>query len=100
MQPQFVRLSDEAIVDLVREELAELLGVKWRPEVVVVARWMNSMPQYHVGHLDIVAQIEQDLATLPHLALGGNALHGVGLPDTITSGEVAAERVFQALSDR
>ncbi|MFN9374621.1 MAG: protoporphyrinogen oxidase [Planctomycetaceae bacterium] len=99
MQPQFVGLSDEAIVDLVREELADLLGVKWRPEVVVVARWMNSMPQYHVGHLDIVTQIEQDLATLPRLALGGNALYGVGLPDTIASGEAAAERVFQALSN-
>lgn len=99
MQPQFVGLSDEAIVDLVREELADLLGVKWRPEVVVVARWMNSMPQYHVGHLDIVTQIEQDLATLPRLALGGNALYGVGLPDTIASGEAAAERVFHALSN-
>ena len=100
MQPQFVGLSDEAIVDLVREELTDLLGVTWRPEVVVVARWMNSMPQYHVGHLDIVARIEQDLAALPRLALGGNALHGVGLPDTIASGEAAAERVFQALTER
>ncbi|HBH53816.1 MAG TPA: protoporphyrinogen oxidase [Planctomycetaceae bacterium] len=99
MQPELVRQSDEAIVELVREELTELLGVTWRPEVVVVARWMNSMPQYHVGHLDIVQRIENDLATTPRLALGGNALHGVGLPDTITSGETAAERVWQNLEE-
>ena len=99
MQPDLAGLSDEAIVDLVRGELKELLGVNWRPEIVVVARWMNSMPQYHVGHLDLVSRIEQDLATLPRLALGGNALHGVGLPDTITSGELAAERVFRALAE-
>jgi oxygen-dependent protoporphyrinogen oxidase len=99
MQPELVRQSDEAVVELVREELTELLGVTWRPEVVVVARWMNSMPQYHVGHLDIVQRIENDLATTPRLALGGNALHGVGLPDTITSGETAAERVWQNLEE-
>jgi oxygen-dependent protoporphyrinogen oxidase len=99
MQPDLAGLSDDAIVDLVRGELKELLGVNWRPEIVVVARWMNSMPQYHVGHLDLVGRIEHDLATLPRLALGGNALHGVGLPDTITSGELAAERVFRALAE-
>ena len=98
MQPELVALPDEEIVKLVREELSELLGVTWRPELVVVARWMNSMPQYHVGHLDIIAQIEDDLASWPRLALGGNALHGVGLPDTIASGEAAAERVFQAVA--
>jgi oxygen-dependent protoporphyrinogen oxidase len=98
MQPELVALPDEEIVQLVREELSELLGVTWRPELVVVARWMNSMPQYHVGHLDIIAQIEDDLASWPRLALGGNALHGVGLPDTIASGEAAAERVFQAVA--
>jgi len=99
MQPELVRQSDEAIVDLVREELTGLLGVTWRPEVLVVARWMNSMPQYHVGHLDIVQRIERDLSDIPRLALGGNALYGVGLPDTITSGETAAERVWQSLAN-
>jgi len=57
------------------------------------------MPQYHVGHLDIVRRIENDLADTPRLALGGNALYGVGLPDTITSGETAAERVWQSLAN-
>ena len=56
------------------------------------------MPQYHVGHLDRVATIDRDLAAFPKLALAGNAYHGVGIPDSIHSGEQAAERVFASRS--
>lgn len=94
MQPELVTLSDDQILELVRQELGDLLGVTWKPDFAIVARWMRSMPQYHVGHLDKIARIERDLKSRPTLALASNALYGVGLPDTIHSGEVAAERVF------
>lgn len=94
MQPELMRLSDDEITAVVRDELAILLGVHWKPDFVVVARWMQSMPQYHVGHLGLVESIERELSAMPNLALAGNAYHGVGIPDTIHSGEMAAERVF------
>ena len=52
-----------------------------------------SMPQYHVGHLQRVAQIETRVATFRGLELAGNAYHGVGIPQCIHSGEAAAGRV-------
>ncbi len=94
MQPELMELSDEEIKRVVRAELEEIFGVTWQPDFVIVARWMRSMPQYHVGHLDLVAGIERALAPFPNLALAGNALYGVGIPDSIHSGELAAERVF------
>ncbi|MBS0263127.1 MAG: protoporphyrinogen oxidase [Planctomycetes bacterium] len=93
-QPELVKLSDAEILDLVREELTDILGVTWKPDFAIVARWMRSMPQYHVGHLDLVAKINRELAGLPRLALAGHAYNGVGIPDTVHSGEAAAERVF------
>ena len=33
---------------------------------------------------------------MPYVALAGNACHGVGLPDCIHGGELAAERVLAA----
>jgi len=36
------------------------------------------------------------VAVLPHLALAGDAYHGVGLPDCIHGGELATERIFTA----
>jgi oxygen-dependent protoporphyrinogen oxidase len=53
------------------------------------------MPQYHVGHLDLVRQIEARAGAIPHFALAGNAYRGVGIPFCIHSGEQAAERVIK-----
>lgn len=92
-QPELLRHSDEEIVQLVREELRDILGVSGDPDFTHVARWNDSMPQYHVGHLDLVRTIEDRAANWPTLALAGNAYHGVGLPDAIHSGEQAAERI-------
>ena len=72
----------------------EILGVSGKPDFMIVARYPNSMPQYHVGHLKLVGRIREQVATLPHLLLAGNAYDGVGIPDTIASGEKAAESVF------
>ena len=94
MQPELMQKSDDQIIDLVREELADILGVTWKPDFTVVARWMRSMPQYHVGHEALIAQIDHEISTLPGLALAGHAYHGVGIPDTVHSGETAAEQVL------
>jgi oxygen-dependent protoporphyrinogen oxidase len=51
------------------------------------------MPQYHVGHLDLVRRIEERAAGIPHFALTGNAYRGVGIPFCIKRGEDAAERI-------
>lgn len=96
MQPELMQLSDDELIAQVRQELESILGVTWKPDFAIVARWMRSMPQYHVGHLDLITSIERELSGVPNLALAGHAYHGVGIPDTIHSGEVAAERVCRS----
>ncbi len=98
MQPEELERSDEDIVQLVREELAELLGVRGVPDFVEIARWNRAMPQYHLGHVERVRQIENRLEHHPGLALAGNAYHGVGIPDCIHSGEQAAQAVVEHLA--
>lgn len=98
MQPEELNRSDEEIIQLVREELRETLGVGGEPDFVHVARWNNAMPQYHLGHLERVDFIENRVKVQPGLALAGNAYRGVGLPDCIHSGERAAEAVLPQLS--
>jgi protoporphyrinogen/coproporphyrinogen III oxidase len=65
------------------------------PILTVVRRWPASLPQYEVGHLDRVAEIESRLRALPGLTLLGNSLHGVGLPDLIRDARIAARSVAQ-----
>ncbi|MFI4873925.1 MAG: protoporphyrinogen oxidase [Blastopirellula sp. JB062] len=96
--PEMNHLPDRQLRKIVSEELSELIGLKGEPQTFSVRRWTAQMPQYHVGHLDLVERIEQATARLPGLALAGNAYHGVGVPTCIRSGELAAERLTEQLS--
>jgi oxygen-dependent protoporphyrinogen oxidase len=93
LQPELVDLPDDAIRTLVLTELRELVGLSGEPEFCEVARWRGMMPQYHVGHLDLVRQIEERAAAIDHFALAGNSFRGVGIPFCIRSGEQAAETI-------
>jgi oxygen-dependent protoporphyrinogen oxidase len=53
------------------------------PTLTTVRRWPRSLPQYAVGHLDRMAQLDTRIANLPGLHLLGNSYRGVGLPDLI-----------------
>lgn len=97
-QAELMEQDDDAIRRLAAEELHDLIGLSGEPLFSEVVRWDGAMPQYHVGHLELVARIEARAAELPHLELAGNAYHGVGIPFCIHSGETAAERVIDALS--
>ncbi len=100
MQPEELDRSDEEMIQLVRKELREVLGVAGEPDFVRVARWNRAMPQYHVGHLERISKIERRLKNHPGLELAGNAYRGVGIPDCIHSGELAGEKVMTHLLHR
>jgi protoporphyrinogen/coproporphyrinogen III oxidase len=76
-----------------REQLLDILGVQAMPLLARTFIHERAMAQYEVGHLDRVAAIERRLAGLPGLALAGNGLRGVGVPDCVHSGDEAARRV-------
>jgi oxygen-dependent protoporphyrinogen oxidase len=86
-------MPDAELRPLVIEHTAKLLGIQGEPIYCDVAHWPRTMPQYHVGHRQLIARIEARAAALPHLQLAGNAYHGVGVPDCIHGGELAAERL-------
>jgi oxygen-dependent protoporphyrinogen oxidase len=91
LQPEIFALDEGDMQVRVEANLRELLGINEDPLFVEVAKWKDSMPQYEVGHLDRVNEIEKLTSELPGLALAGNAYRGAGIPDCIRSGETAAE---------
>jgi oxygen-dependent protoporphyrinogen oxidase len=93
-----LQLDDQALVARVREELASMCGVTAEPGYVEVNRWIKAMPQYTLGHLDRLNQIEAALSRYGGLILTGAGYRGVGIPDCIRDGAVAAERVVRFLS--
>ena len=95
---EMMDLGDDEMVAAVRDEFRALLGVTAVPGIAVVRRWRDAMPQYDVGHLARVAEIERLIAPIPAFAVAGAAYRGVGSPDCVRSGEAAADAIFAKLS--
>jgi len=98
MSREMMSLSDDDMIAAVRDEFRALLGVSVAPGFTEVRRWPDSMPQYEVGHLARVAEIERGVAEIPAFAIAGAAYRGVGIPDCVRSGEDAADAIFAKLS--
>jgi oxygen-dependent protoporphyrinogen oxidase len=73
-------------------ELAHILGPLPEPRVTVVRRLPLSLPQYSVGHLERMAELQARVGKLGDLWLLGNGYRGVGLPDLIRDARAAARQ--------
>ncbi len=77
-------------------EIREKLGITAEPLFLREHHWQQAMPQYRVGHTELVKIIEEMLKDLPGLHVAGNAYHGIGIPDCIKMGRQVAERIAAA----
>ena len=85
------RRSDTEIAAIARNQLTALLGpLPEHAEVTIVRRWPRSLPQYEVGHVARMTQFDLCLSGLQGIAVAGNALRGVGLPDLVRDATKAA----------
>ncbi len=89
-----VGLPDDELVALVRSELAAIVGLSAAPLFTRTFRWPRGMPQYRVGHRDLIERIERDMAALPGVELAGGYLRGIGIGDCIREGAAAAARAL------
>ncbi|HYI95946.1 MAG TPA: protoporphyrinogen oxidase [Bryobacteraceae bacterium] len=78
--------------DILRE-VGEKLGIAAEPLFLREHHWPHAMPQYCVGHTELVKIIEAMLKDLPGLHVAGNAYQGIGIPDCIRMGRQVAERI-------
>ena len=86
--------NEADLLELAREELKLTMSISAEPIVSRVFMWDKAMPQYNLGHPEILKRIEAALARQPGLALAGNGYCGIGIPDCIHSGELAVERIL------
>jgi oxygen-dependent protoporphyrinogen oxidase len=97
IQPKACEWDDSKIIETTHRELSELLHIKNKPLVICVYRHINSMPLYGVGHTELINRIKERVKTHRGLALAGSAYEGVGMPDCIHSGELAAESIASGI---
>ena len=91
---QILQVSEPGILEIVRSELREIIGLTAEPLFARVYKWKSAMAQYSVGHLERLQRIESFRQTLPGLALAGNGYNGIGVPDCVRSGAEAAGKIL------
>lgn len=95
--PEATTLTDDQVIEIVRRELREIVGVAAEPQFTRIYRWPQAMPQYEIDHLLRVARLEMHMQRLPGLQLSGNAYHGIGIPDCVRIGRSAADAIMRKL---
>lgn len=89
--------DDRTVAATVERQVADVLPVH-RPAIMRhVARWVDAMPVYTVGHLARLAAVDEAMAARPTWVLAGATYRGVGVPDCVASGRAAAERLLDRL---
>lgn len=98
-QSDLLQLADDQLLELAHRDVAPLLNIRGGPFMQHIVRHARVMPQYHVGHCQRVARIEQAVARRGTLAVAGSAFRGVGVPACIRDGEAAAEQIHASLTN-
>jgi oxygen-dependent protoporphyrinogen oxidase len=88
--------SGEAIAAAAFTQLDKILGPLPLPDAALttVRRWPRSLPQYEVGHLERIAELDHRITALGGLTLLGNGYRGVGLPDLIRDARATARELL------
>lgn len=87
--PELADLPGGDLLALAKAEVAMLFGIGDKPHLERVWRWSAGNPQFDVGHLERVGEMERMAREVPGLHLVGGAYRGVGIPDC-TKGALAA----------
>jgi oxygen-dependent protoporphyrinogen oxidase len=95
--PGVADVGDEQLVDIVASDLRALMGVDATPDIVLMKRWPKAIPQYALGHLDIIRSIESLENDIPGLHIAGNFRGGISVTDCIEQSELLSRRVVERL---
>jgi oxygen-dependent protoporphyrinogen oxidase len=83
------------LVDMIRKELADIVGITAEPDFLRIYRHEMAIPQYTVGHLERLKSIETLLGKHPGLFLTGNAYRGISVNDCIENSAKLAEKIIE-----
>ncbi len=84
-------LDDAALLEEAKVGLKRIAGIEVDPNFQIFQRWPRGLPQYRMGHLELIQEIESQLKGQPPILLAGQSYRGAGIPDCVRQGRQAAE---------
>ncbi len=95
-RPDLLTRSDAELAGLAMGALDRTHGLASGPERTWVMRQESSIPQYAVGHMALLADLDGRAAAHPGLYVTGNAYRGVSVSSLVEDSERIASRVVGA----
>jgi oxygen-dependent protoporphyrinogen oxidase len=93
LDPGALDLDDATLIERSHHDLARLIGARAMPLSSMVSRFRQSMPQFDVGHLTRVAELQRQAGQLRGLQIIGSGMGAYGLPACVESAEEAAMNI-------
>lgn len=99
-QPENALWNDAEILQTVKSELQELMQIEGEPSFSYITRWEKAIPQYQLGHLNIVSEISQFESNHPGLFLSGNYRDGISVGDCIIQSEKMSQKIIEYFAQK
>jgi len=96
-QPQIARKNEEDLIRLVTSELRALMNVRGDPVYARVSRWERAIPQYNLGHQELMTTVDGLETDMPGLFFCSNFRGGIAVGDCVMNGEKTARRILETL---
>ncbi len=96
--PSAVQLDDDALAAAVEGELAGVMITTGKPVARMVHRYERALPQYNLGHGQIVAGLKEEQSRHPGLFLAGNYLEGPSIGSCVEQAYDTAESAYRFLT--
>ena len=93
-----MQLDEDALAAAVEGELAGVMVTTGKPIATMVHRYERALPQYNLGHGQIVAGLKEEQSRHPGLFLAGNYLEGPSIGSCVEQAYDTAENVYRYLA--
>jgi protoporphyrinogen/coproporphyrinogen III oxidase len=93
-QPAMTEKTDAELLAIVTDELTALMGLRGPASYSRITRWQRAIPQYNLGHLHRMEQLERFEKKHAGLFLTGNYRGGISVGDCVISSGKNSERIL------
>ncbi len=95
--PDLARRAPADLIDMARRDFGDLLGARGEPTIARVRQWPRGLPQYRLGHGDLVATFNTIAERCPGLFVTGNYLNGVSVGNCVAEASKTSVLVHRYL---
>jgi oxygen-dependent protoporphyrinogen oxidase len=93
LDPGLCGLGEEEIAKVVCREVESVLDISGPPVTRFVQRYARALPQYNLGHAELISGLNRRISAVPGLFLTGNYLSGPSIGACVEQAGQIADRV-------